>query len=181
MDRQRKIWLLLLAVIVAIGTVSAAVEYTQTAVGFNIASTVAYTLTLPGESATNSDPSAASAATTQIDFNSTTGDEKAVNAKVAGGTTQSDGTAIFQFDNTGTVNLTLTLYLNDSMPSCITLLGKSTWSAVADGASIIGVANTTIDSEFGVAEAAQDYYLWANFSNCQTGNHRRLIYTSGYE
>jgi hypothetical protein len=177
---MKKILILPILLILVISTVMGAAEYTQTMVQFNIQSTLAYTLTLPGESTTTSDPTAASAATTDIYFNSTAGNDKAVEAKVAGGTVQSDGVPIFQFINTGTINITISVYLNDTTNSCIKLLGNDTYRDAANGTQIIGVTNTTVDNALGVGEPAHSYYLWANFTNCYGGNEYRKLFSTGY-
>lgn len=181
--KQEKIAIYVLLSILTIGLVMAAAEYTQTAVSFNIVETIAYTVTLPGESAVTSDPTATSAATTAIYFNSTNGNEKGVNAKVAGGTVQSDGTPIMQFANTGTTNVTIGIYLNDTVDACITLIGKNAYAFNGSGGDLIGVTNTSIKAvPLGVKESGTpaDYYLWANFSSCYSGNFRRLLITTGY-
>jgi hypothetical protein len=178
--KQEKWGLYLLLGVLMVGLVAAAAEFTQTMVAFNIQSTVAYTLTLPGQGAVTSDPTAASAATSNIYFNSTTGTDTGVSAQVAGGTVQSDGTPIFVFDNTGTVTLNFGVYLNDTVPACITLMGNSTWRVGGNKSQIIGLTNTSLGS-LTPAGGTMDYYLYANFSACTGANYYRLLYTTGYE
>jgi len=178
MKKQEKIWVILVALLMMPGVLAAA-EYTQTIVQFNIASTLAYTLTLLGESAVNSDPTAATAPTTDIYFNSTTGDEKGVEAQVVAGTQQSAGSPIFQFTNTGTVNISLSLFLNATEPSCVSLMGNNTYRVTGNGSQEIGITNTSIDTEFSSNEGTIDYYLWANFTSCYGGNYYRELITAG--
>lgn len=186
MKNELKTMLALLMIAVAlVPVVLSAAEYTQTLVEFNIISNLAYTVTLPDEVAVTSDPTASSAPTTMIYFNSTTGNDKAVNAHVAGGTIQSDGVPIMQFDNTGTTNITLSAYLNDTTPACIKLLGKVTWDAAAAGSAILGVTNVTgnitgASNKFGPFEGTKDWYMWTNFSECGAGQIYRNLITTGY-
>jgi hypothetical protein len=140
-------------------------DSTATNIHFNIQSLVAYTLTLPGESAT---VGGADAQTTDIEFNITgnQGVYSDVQPKVVGGTTQSDGTPIFQFDNTGTVNLNISVNLNESLPSCLSLKGATTYENVAAGAPINETTNTTVTTVFTPSGAAVDWYMMADFNNC---------------
>lgn len=177
---KKQIIYIMVALVMLAGAMAAA-EYTQTMVQFNVATTIAYTLTLPGQGAVTSDPTAASAATTDIYFNSTAGNDKAVEAHVAGGTEQSNGVPIFQFANTGTVNLTIAVYLNDTTNTCIKLLGNDTYRDAANGSQIIGVTNITVDNALGVGEAAHNYYLWANFTSCYGGSEYRKLFSTGYQ
>lgn len=177
--REKNVATLMLLGILLVGIVQA-VEYTQTLVEFNIPSVTAYTLTLLGEAAVTSDPTASSAPTTMIYFNSTDGNSKAVEAHVAGGSIQSDGNPIFTFDNTGTVNLTtLGVYLNGTAPTCVSLLGKTAYAAGAGGAAVIGVTNATVATNYAPAAAAQAYYLWANFTGCASGQYYRQLISAG--
>lgn len=171
---------LLVISVCLVPAVLSAAEYTQTLVEFNILSNLAYVVTLPGIANVTSDPTASSAATAMIYFNTTSGDDKAVNPRPIGGNIQESGTPIFEFDNVGTQNVTIALYLNDTTPACIKLLGKTTWSAVADGAAVIALTNTTVISNMGPWVAAQDYYLWTNFTSCGPAQYYRILYSTGY-
>lgn len=179
-QQQQKLATYIILGILSIGLITATVEYTQTMVQFNIASVLAYTVTLLGESGVESNSTSALAPTSVIYFNSSTGNEKAVNAQVVAGSTQSDGNPIFTYDNIGTVDIAkLQVYLNGTTPSCIKLLGKTTWSATAAGADILIATNVSVTTTYGPGDAAQAYYLWANFTDCGTANYYRNVISAG--
>ncbi len=148
---------------------------TTTQVNFNVGSVVAYTLTLPGESAVSA--TGGGAPTTAIEFNTSSGTDANVDAKVAGGTVQSDGTPIFQFDNTGTVNLDLSVALDSAVPSCVNMTGATTYAGADTGAEI-ATANVTVATGYTPAAAAQDWYMKADFAACITGDTTTRTLTS---
>jgi len=138
---------------------------TTTSVQFNVASVVAYTLTLPGESPVSA--TTGGAATAAIEFNSTTGTDTDVNARVVGsGSAQVNGTPIFQFDNTGTVNLNLSVQLGTALPSCMNLTGAATYAGAGSGLVISNTANVTVVNNFTSAAAVQSWYMMSDFTAC---------------
>ncbi len=141
----------------------AANEYITTQVYFNVASVVSFTLTLPGETAVTSTP--AGAPTTAIEFNSTTGTDANVNARVVGGSSQTinPGVPIFVYDNTGTVNLNISVYLNSTLPACITLKGGNTNSTIT---TPISTTNVSVATNFGPNDPTVDWYMQADFTAC---------------
>jgi len=152
---------------------------TTTLVYFNVASLVAYTLTLPGQSAVNANSTGAP--TTAIEFNSTTGTTANVNAKVVGGTQQSDGVPIFQFDNTGTVPLNISVVLNSVTQSCVNLTGATTYAG-ADTGPQIGTTNVTVVNSYAPAAAAQNWYMKADFTACTAADtSTRTLYSNGVQ
>ena len=166
---MRKRILVLLLAVIALFAVAAYAESTITTGYFNVASLIQYTLTLPGQGAVTG--TQGGAATADVEFNSSTGNNSCVNAKVVGGTTQQSGTPIFSFDNTGTVNLNLTINISSAMPSCMTLYGKTAWAAdCTSGSSTITNANTSIATGYTPAAAAQAYYLWTTFNACASSD-----------
>lgn len=137
-------------------------EKTTTVIHFNVPSVIQYTLTLPGESAVTA--TGGGAATTDIEFNASSGTATCVEAKVVGGTTQSDGVPIFSFDNTGTVNLNLSVNVTASVPTCMDLIGKTTYACTTG--TVIGTTAVSVINDFTPAAAAQDWYMWTNFTAC---------------
>ena len=136
---------------------------TTTQVNFNVGTLLAYTLTLPGESGVAA--TGPGAATTAIEFNTTSGTDSNVNAKVVGGTVQSDGTPIFQFDNTGTVDLNISVVLDTAVPACMNLTGATTFAGADAGAEITTSAIDVV-TDYTPAASAQDWYMKADFSAC---------------
>jgi hypothetical protein len=141
---------------------------TTTQVQFNVAEVVAYTLTLPGETAVAGNATAA--ATTAIEFNSS-GTDNFVAARVFGGTQQSEGVPIFSFDNTGTVDLNISVHLNSAIPTCMNLTGSNLSSSAAANGSLIANgtainANVTIINQMTPAAAAQPWYMVTSFNAC---------------
>jgi hypothetical protein len=148
---------------------------TTTEVQFIIGTVVQFTLTLLGLSpvASNSTgyPTAA------IVFNSTTGTTAAANPYANGGSTQNPGAGqpIFSYDNTGTVNLNISVKLNATTPTCINLYGGTTNTTIT---TAISTSPVSVVNSFTPAASAQDYYLQTNFSGCTSGDTTNRLLTS---
>jgi hypothetical protein len=167
------------ALLLAVPLVWAAIR-TTTQVNFNVDTVVAYTVTLPGQSAVAA--TGPGAPTAAIEFNSTTGTNTNVNARVVGGTAQSGGTPIMQFDNTGTVNLNLSVQLSAALPACMTLKGATTYGGADTGATITNTANITVVNAYGPNDAAQDWYMKTDFSACtQYDTNQKSLTTWGLQ
>lgn len=149
---------------------------TTTTVNFNVATLVAYTLTLPGESAVSA--TGPGAATTAIEFNSSTGTAQDVHAKVVGGASQSEGTPIFSFDNTGTVDINLSVILDSNTPACIALRGATTAAGANASTPINSTGNTTVVNNFTPAAGTQDWYMKADFTACTASDSASRTVTS---
>lgn len=183
MEKQNKLLAYLIAglaitMIAGMPIANAASEYTTTVAHFNVPSAIAFTVTLYGESASES--AGGGTATTDIEFNCTesSGTQSAVHAKVVGGNTQSDGNPIMEIDNTGTVNLQMQIKLNATVPACMTLNGGTSLPA----SQAITNSPYTIDASFTPAEAAIDWYMQTDFSSCTSSDSTtRTIYINGTE
>jgi hypothetical protein len=166
--KDKKAFALVLAVLillVGIGSVRAvSTVSTTTTLYFNIASVVGMTNTLPGVGGVTA--TAAGAATANVEFNSSTGNNNCVNAQVTGGTVQGSGTPIMTLDNTGTVNLNLSMKFFSAPITCIKTSWKTTWDATCAASALLNDTNSTIASDYTPAAAAQALYLWANFTAC---------------
>lgn len=167
-----------LVVAIALIVVPAAVAqcYTTTTVYFNVGTLVSFTLTLPGQSPVSCNSTGA--ATAAIEFNVTNATSYNVNPSVVGGTTQSDGTPIFQYDNTGTVGLNLSVYLDSALPSCMNLTGNTTYAGADTGTLIDNSSNTTVVNNYSPAAAAQDWYMKVDFVNCTVSDTTTRTLTS---
>lgn len=177
MKVNKKIWILGL-VLLTLPAVYALLTTTQ--VSFNVQSVVAYTLTLPGQSGVSA--TGGGAATAAIEFNITNTTATNVDAQVVSGTVQSDGVPIFQFDNTGTININLSVFMNSTTnisatPCQIILKGNTTYAGANPVNAGTTIANSSVNQSIVVvnaytpAAAAQDYYLKADFSGtCYTND-----------
>jgi hypothetical protein len=158
---------------------------TATTVRFNIGTLVSYTLTLPGQTAV---AGGADTATVDIAFNISNDTAYDVNAAVVGGGAggvQQSGTPIYSFDNTGNVNVNLSVRLNMTLPSCITLWGNTTLAGVTapvPGFQINASANTTVVNIYTPVASAQAWYMVADFANCMTNDSQvNMIRSTGVQ
>lgn len=154
--------------------------FTTTEVRFNIEEVVAFTLTLPG-GGTFTANSTQNPATAAIEFNTTQGTNSNVNPKVVGGEFQNSSQAIFQFDNIGTVSINLSVFLNDTLPTCIVLKGNTTFSGADTGFIIANGtqnASVTVVNNYGPNAAAQDWFMKSDFSGCTQGDSTTKTLTS---
>lgn len=180
-----KVLVVIAILAISVFSVAATSEYTQTVIHFNVASVVAFTVTVLGESATTSDPTAASAATNDIEFNSSDGSDDVIEPHVVGGSsnTQSSGNPIFTVDNTGTTNLNMTMYTNATLAdACMNLTWGATWAT--RNLTIVSsstVANSVaIDTSFAPDETAKTVYLVAGMMSCNTNaSSRKLLKIEG--
>ncbi|MCX6777168.1 MAG: hypothetical protein NTY73_04355 [Candidatus Micrarchaeota archaeon] len=140
--------------------------YTTTVTYFNIASVESFTVTLPGESAVTA--TGGGAATHNIEFNSTDGTDDCINARVTGGTIQSDGTPIFIVENTGTVNIDVTVNFTVSPPACVKVGGATTFAGACAG-SLIDTTAVTLQSGL-TPTSSVNWYEKANFTACTSGD-----------
>ena len=153
-------------------------ETVLTLVHFNVASTVAFLVTLPGQSdiESNGGPS-----TEGIYFNCTNYTGTCLNLEpcLPGGSNCqniSNSTPIFEYDNMGTVNLDLGIYFNATLPSCVTVSGNTANNCAGDN---IVISQITIDSNFAPGDANINYYLCANFTDCTAMDETRQITHNG--
>lgn len=150
--------------LLALASVAHAAKYTTTLTYFNIASVEAFTVTLPGQSAVTA--TEGGAATANIEFNSTDGDDTCIDPCIAATTTCQDaGTPIFLVENTGTVPLDLTVYFTSSPPSCIKVGGSSASRAAACTGTIIDTTPVTLANNLAVGNTA-NWWEAANFTGC---------------
>ncbi len=146
-----------------------------TVVHFNVASTVAFLVTLPGGS------NASSGSTADIYFNCTNSTGTCLNLEpcLSGGSNCQDisvPTPIFEYDNMGTVNLSLGIYFNATLPTDVTISGNTVNNCAGTN---IAISQVIIDSNFAPGDANIDYYLCANFTDCVAMDETRQITHNG--
>ena len=198
MDLEKKAILLLVPILmVSMATVLLA-DYAQTDVLFLVQTSTAFRVSLPGLGPVGSNGTIPPSApfTSDINFSSNTGTENNIVPCVAGGgTCQSsegnNGVPIFQYDNTGTTNISVTLIFNESLPTGVTVRGNSTWNktSLSNGTFYNGSSGHT-SSDFAVnstelaiaavdiawdADSFLNVYLYANFTGVAGGSSWRLM------
>jgi hypothetical protein len=171
--------LLTATVLLALCTVAYAQVYTTTLTYFNVASVESFTVTLPGESAVPA--TGGGAPTHTIEFNSTDGTDNCVNpCLTAGGTCQSDGTPIFVIDNTGTVNIDVSVNFTLSPPACVKVGGATTYAGACDG-DLIDTAAVVVGNDFAPDDTPLNWYEQANFTACPAQETSRTQWVYGIE
>lgn len=192
---QKRIMLALSAILLLSMAAYTQAIGTTSSVRFNIATYAAYTVTLPGQSAVNATSSLPS--TAAIDINSSDGQSKSVEPCVTGGTCQSSTQPFFQFDNIGTVNINLSINMNQTLPTCITLEGANlrsnlngagsrmdTICASGNASNPLGgncTTNVTVTTNFAPPDAVVNWSMMANFTNCvQANSTNRQLFTYGF-
>lgn len=126
--------ILVAAFIVALlGAALVAADYAQTTVWFTVATSVSFTVTIPGAGATSSSTSAPGTATGAIYVNATSLPQVALqpcaNADFATNcqnTTVGGAMPIFNYSNTGNVALNMTLFYTTAQPTGVDTWGNST-------------------------------------------------------
>lgn len=198
MSLEKKAVLLLVPVLmVSMATVLLA-DYAQTDVLFMVQTSTAFRVSLPGAGpiASNGTIPPSAPYTSDINFSSNTGTENNIVPCIAGGgTCQSsegnNGVPIFQYDNTGTTNISITLIFNESLPGGVTVRGNASWNktSLSNGtfwneSSGVNSHDFAVNStELAVAGRAIDWsadsflnvYLYANFTGVAGGSSWRLI------
>lgn len=176
MRRNTKIAMLVIALLAIVAVpVSVAAFSTTTTVHYIISSVVAFTLTLPGQSAVTSNSTGAP--TPDIEFVSATGTSTDVDPCVYPSTAfcQNATTPIFEFDNTGTVDLNISVVLNSDPSACINHTGANTYGAAG---TVISTSNISVATDFTPAAAPVDWYMKADFTACTAGDSTTRTLTS---
>jgi len=159
--------LLTATLLLALASVVYAAKYTTTLTYFNIATVEAFTVTLPGQSAVIA--LGGGAATSNIEFNSTTGTGTCVDPCIASTVTcQADGTPIFKINNTGTVNINISVNMT-SPPTCVKVAGSTTSRAASCTGTIVDVAQVTVQNNLAPADVVS-WYEQANFTGCTSAD-----------
>ncbi len=170
---------ILLLSLLAISTYA---DYASTEVYFSVPISTSFTVTLPGEAGVASDGSLGAVFTADIFFNSTVPTNTSLQPCVAPGTTCQDTDAIFEYDNTGTVAINISLQFNASLPTGVTVNMNS--SATAGGTvheGLIPVNNTEwapVILELPIGADLGRAWLFADFSSYTGTNVRWLTHNS---
>ena len=178
MRKNTKIALLIVALLAVIAVpISVAAFSTTTTVHYIISTVVAFTLTLPGQSGVTSNSTGAP--TPDIEFVSATGTDTDINPCVYPSTAfcQNATTPIFEFDNTGTVDLNISVVLNSDPSACINHTGAASYAGAGTGVQI-STANVTVVTDYTPAAAATPWYMKADFSGCTAGDSTTRTLTS---
>ena len=159
-------------------------DYVYTPVTFTVASSLAFTVTLPGQSPVSSLLTSPGTATTTIYFNSSSMNQDNIqpcaNPDFASNC-QNESIPILNFTNTGTATFNMTMRYNQSLESGIT----STYNSSCSGGGCAGVgAMTELDSTEwhrlcqGLPPTSNNWcavWLYANFTNLPAGTYTNAV------
>lgn len=172
MDKHKRGFQLLAILVllgVAIGIVNAATEDVTTIAYFTVPENLEFEVWFPGN--VNCTSSATGTCTNFLNFTSSTGgNTKYANCTVQGGSAQDDTTACFRIDNTGTVNLNMSMSLNASEPSGVDVWAAKTFAGMTD-ATFVDI-NTTywiFNSSLIPAHTNATVWVWVNFTAASAG------------
>jgi hypothetical protein len=176
--------LVLVTIFFVLGIALAATRQVLTTAYFTVPTSVSFTLWFPGNiSCVSGDPSAT--CTTELNFTSAAdGNTKYANCSVVGGLDiQNDSVPCMYIDNTGNVNLNISVVLNDSEPggeSVINLYGGTLATHILTGYSDVNEsAYWVINSSLTPANPNITVWLWANFTSAPEGTTQRNITIEG--
>lgn len=159
-------------------TALAAEETVTTTLYLNVASLLSFEVTLLGEAAVTSGASTPTAS--DIEFNSTTGTDANLQAKVTGGgSTQTDGNPILNVSNVGTVNIEpLNITIDSDVPACWTLYYDAAFQATCSSSSntVNSTTEITVDASMIPAEY-HPLYLCADTSGCTSSDETTRTFT----
>jgi hypothetical protein len=178
-----------------LGAALVAADYAQTTVWFTVATSVSFTVTIPGAGATSSTAAAPGTATGDVYVNATTvpvvalqpcaNPDFSTNCQV---TTVGSARPIFNYSNTGNVALNMTIRFNSTLPSYVAVWGNSTCSAGTCSAAKRPVNESGVSNEKhyvvqGLPTTAGNWaaeWLYVNFSSGATGGavNRVMLHNS---
>ena len=181
--------LLVLVVLAALALYVEAATVTTT-VYFNVPSSISFTVTLPGQSAT------ASGASADIEYNSSIVTATKINCTVRPGNANNQTALVpcFNYSNTGNRVINVTLQFGTALPTGVMVKAghnNSAWAATCTCTDLAGTAcntNQCVEVNDSVAVKVaniayagyKDVWMWADYSSYSGGasNSRTLTHTS---
>lgn len=163
-------------------------DFAYSPVQIGVTTSKSFSVTLSGQSATNSDPTTPGTATNAIWFNSTDGQTKNVNASVIGVNSQAGAypacaTPIAVFKNTGNVQISLNMTVNESVANVVFFGNNSMKAGSAQGtpAGLVtfGTSPTTIVTALGQNNET-NLCVWANFTSAVGGTYNTAFIYNSY-
>ncbi|VVC02664.1 Uncharacterised protein [Candidatus Burarchaeum australiense] len=136
-------FVIFVGIILVLSTVAMA-DFVNTRVFFIIKRTISFTVTLPGQAAvtaTNATPAIAAIYTADIEFNASNKSYYGINASVAPccANQQTAATPIFQYTNTGTIPINITLAFNGTtMPPGVNVTASNGTGSYNTGDCTLG-------------------------------------------
>lgn len=182
MNNKMKLAAILISIMFLLTVTFAASEYVVTKAWWTVPTNIEFIVFLPGAAGDISDPS--NTYTTDINFSSFTGSDKYTNATVVGGASQTDSTPIYTIYNTGTVNINLTLKLNQTQPTGVVLWGGTNFTSMSEDLTYSvndtehWIVNDTLYTYLS-ADWNQTVWLWSNFTSVTGGMYARNITIEG--
>lgn len=136
--------------------------------------TLSYTLTMPSGGGTyfNSTTTPPGTSTLTLDFNWSMDKTSWIHPCIQATSCQTNATAIFQFTNTGTTNLSMMFNINATLPTNIYLMAD----IVNTHATYINLStsNQTIISNLGMNNVS-NVWLWSSMTSASTGTYSRKL------
>ena len=186
-----------MVIILLIGLVFAqTTQQITTPVRFIVPTTITFTLAIPGNNATNFSSSTAGTTATTILFNTTNRTEAGINATAVGNAnvpSQTPSVPIFNFTNTGNVNINITINFSTALPTGVEVKagwGPNAYQTGSQGCtgaaagppggatqSLTTCSNITASSVVTTianlstsgAATQRNVWLWADFSSVTAG------------
>lgn len=159
-------------------------DYAYTPVTFTVASSLAFTVTLPGQGPVSSSASSPGTATTTIYFNSSSISQNNIqpcaNPDFATNCQSSPSTPIFNFTNTGTATYNMTIKYNTTLTTGIVSAYNSSCSAGCTA----NATQTALDTDWhrpcqALPPSADNWcavWLYANFTDLAAGSYTNQLY-----
>lgn len=182
-DLMKKM-LVLVTIFFVLGTTWAVTRQVLTTAYFTVPESTQFNVWFPGNiSCVSGNPGLC---TTELNFSSdNTGSTKYANCSVVGSADVQNGSVPCMYiDNTGNIDLNISMKINDTEPggeSLIDLWGGTTYGAMLDGThvDINASAYWVIDASLTPAENNITVWLWVNFSSAPGGLTQRNITIEG--
>jgi len=161
----------------AISVYAVNLEYTTTLLYFNVnENRDIQVLSLGGSWVSTT--SAGAPTTGNIEFNTSQPYTYWVNATIeGGGGSQDDTTPILQVQNIGTISAQINISINASMPACMLLRFENDTISYPPQIINLNTTNETLTGALATADTALDIWLFANFTNCGTGDTTQRNFT----
>ena len=172
---------LLVLVVLAAIVYFAAADTVTTTVYFNVPSSISFTVTLPGQSATASGGSSA-----DIEYNASIPTQTKINCTVRPGNANNQTTLVpcFNYSNTGNRALNITLQFGSALPTGVMVKAghnNSAWAATCTCTDLAGTAcntNQCVEVNDSVAVKVaniayagyKEVWMWADFTNYMGGS-----------
>jgi hypothetical protein len=181
MSDMIKKMLILVTIFFVLGITLAATRQVLTTAYFTVPTSVSFTLWFPGNiSCVSGDPSAT--CTTELNFTSAAdGNTKYANCSVVGGLDiQNESVPCMYIDNTGNVDLNISMYMNATVTNVVVFGAPNSTAATTPSTSSINASQYwVINQSLTPANPNITVWIWANFSSAAEGIVQRNFTIEG--